>query len=55
MVTVSNEGQVENFSITEQDGQKSNFTLSAFNAMKIAQDKFSFTPPEGVELDDQRN
>ncbi|UJF19892.1 outer membrane lipoprotein chaperone LolA [Vibrio sp. SS-MA-C1-2] len=54
-IAVTDKGEVERFSIKEQDGQESNFTLSAFNAMKIAQDKFIFTPPEGVELDDQRN
>ncbi|EAR56359.1 hypothetical outer membrane lipoprotein carrier protein [Photobacterium sp. SKA34] len=54
IVTVSKDGQVRNFSVVENDGQRSNYTLSKFTRTTPAADLFKFTPPKGVELDDQR-
>ncbi|MCG3863071.1 MULTISPECIES: outer membrane lipoprotein chaperone LolA [unclassified Photobacterium] len=54
IVTVSKDGQVRNFSVVETDGQRSNYTLSKFTRTTPATDLFKFTPPKGVELDDQR-
>lgn len=55
VVTVAKNGQVRSFSVVEQDGQRSNFTFSRFSRRQPARDLFTFTPPAGVELDDQRN
>ncbi|PSX11693.1 outer membrane lipoprotein chaperone LolA [Photobacterium angustum] len=54
IVTVSKDGQVRNFSVVESDGQRSNYTLSKFTRTTPAAGLFKFTPPKGVELDDQR-
>ncbi|UXI00327.1 outer membrane lipoprotein chaperone LolA [Photobacterium sp. TY1-4] len=55
VVTVAKNGQVRSFSVVEQDGQRSNFTFSRFSTRQPSRDLFTFTPPTGVELDDQRN
>ncbi|OBU24618.1 outer membrane lipoprotein carrier protein LolA [Photobacterium aquimaris] len=55
VVTVSNTGQVRNFSVVETDGQRSKYVLSDFKRTTPAASLFTFTPPKGVELDDQRN
>lgn len=55
VVTVAKSGEVRGFSVVEQDGQRSNFTFSKFSGKTLTRDLFTFTPPKGVELDDQRN
>ncbi|WP_084419142.1 outer membrane lipoprotein chaperone LolA [Photobacterium sp. J15] len=55
VVTVAQNGEVRGFTVVEQDGQRSNFSFSKFTARTPAGDLFKFTPPKGVELDDQRN
>lgn len=55
VVTVAKSGEVRGFSVVEQDGQRSNFTFSKFSGKTLMRDLFTFTPPKGVELDDQRN
>ncbi|MGF1737133.1 outer membrane lipoprotein chaperone LolA [Photobacterium satsumensis] len=55
VVTVAKSGEVRSFSVVEQDGQRSNFKLSKFKKQTPASSLFTFTPPQGVELDDQRN
>ncbi|MCW8331655.1 outer membrane lipoprotein chaperone LolA [Photobacterium sp. SDRW27] len=55
VVTVAKSGVVRGFTVVEQDGQRSNFTFSKFSGKAQAGDLFKFTPPKGVELDDQRN
>ncbi|WP_299013778.1 outer membrane lipoprotein chaperone LolA [uncultured Photobacterium sp.] len=55
VVTVANDGEVRSFTVVEQDGQRSNFIFSKFTATTPAGALFKFTPPKGVELDDQRN
>ncbi len=54
VVDVKKDGEVEGFSVVEQDGQVSQFTLNKFVAAKPNDSLFHFTPPDGVELDDQR-
>ncbi|MGR2766929.1 outer membrane lipoprotein chaperone LolA [Photobacterium ganghwense] len=54
IVTVAKNGEVRSFSVIEQDGQRSNFAFSQFNKTVPATSLFTFTPPKGVELDDQR-
>ncbi|MGF1725507.1 outer membrane lipoprotein chaperone LolA [Photobacterium nomapromontoriensis] len=55
VVTVAKSGDVRGFSVIEQDGQRSNFTFTHFDKKIPAANMFTFTPPKGVELDDQRN
>ncbi|MGF1713908.1 outer membrane lipoprotein chaperone LolA [Photobacterium chitinilyticum] len=55
VVTVAKSGEVRGFSVVEQDGQRSNFSFSKFSGQAQSNDLFKFTPPKGVELDDQRN
>ncbi|KLV09004.1 membrane protein [Photobacterium aquae] len=55
VVTVDKGGEVRSFSVVEQDGQRSNFRFSSFARKAPAASAFTFTPPKGVELDDQRN
>lgn len=54
IVTVAKNGEVRSFSVIEQDGQRSNFAFSQFNKTVPAASLFTFMPPKGVELDDQR-
>ncbi|GHA67040.1 outer-membrane lipoprotein carrier protein [Photobacterium aphoticum] len=54
VVTVAKSGDVRGFSVIEQDGQRSNFIFSKFTKQIPAASQFSFVPPKGVELDDQR-
>ncbi|EAS42234.1 outer membrane lipoprotein chaperone LolA [Photobacterium profundum] len=55
VVTVAKSGEVRNFSVVEQDGQRSNFKFRQFSKQVPKANLFTFTPPKGVELDDQRN
>ncbi|OAN18814.1 outer membrane lipoprotein carrier protein LolA [Photobacterium jeanii] len=55
VITVAKSGVVRNFSVIEQDGQKSQFTFSQFKNTEPKAAQFTFAPPQGVELDDQRN
>ncbi len=54
VVRIQASGEVTGFSVVEQDGQRSDFSFSKFEAKKPAQDNFSFTVPAGVDIDDQR-
>ena len=41
--------------VNEAQGQRSEFTLSAFNAKpSVKSDTFTFKVPDGVTIDDQR-
>ncbi|MGF1690598.1 outer membrane lipoprotein chaperone LolA [Photobacterium kagoshimensis] len=55
VVTVAKSGEVRGFSVIEQDGQRSQFTFSQFKKSEPKASMFTFVPPKGVELDDQRN
>jgi outer membrane lipoprotein carrier protein len=47
--------RITRMEVSEAQGQRSEFTLSAFNANPtIKADTFNFKTPEGVTVDDQR-
>ncbi|ROV61018.1 outer membrane lipoprotein chaperone LolA [Vibrio ponticus] len=52
---INDKGAVKGFSVIEQDGQTSAFTFSNIDLSKPKANRFTFTIPEGVEVDDQRN
>ena len=53
-ITVSPNGQIQQFAATEQDGQVSQYQLTAQKVAPIDASAFRFTPPAGVTVDDQR-
>ncbi|WP_380181401.1 outer membrane lipoprotein chaperone LolA [Kalamiella sp. sgz302252] len=53
-INVSANGTINQFSAVEQDGQRSSYTLKSQQNGSVSPDKFRFTPPKGVTLDDQR-
>jgi len=53
-INVSTNGTINQFSAIEQDGQRSSYTLKSQQNGSISADKFKFTPPKGVTVDDQR-
>ena len=53
-INVSKSGTINQFSAVEQDGQRSSYALKSQQNGAVAADKFQFTPPQGVTLDDQR-
>ncbi|WP_034948558.1 outer membrane lipoprotein chaperone LolA [Erwinia oleae] len=53
-INVSSNGTINQFSAIEQDGQRSSYTLKSQQNGAVSADKFQFTPPKGVTLDDQR-
>ncbi|ART83503.1 outer membrane lipoprotein carrier protein LolA [Oceanisphaera profunda] len=47
--------RIERFSVLESGGQRSDFTLKNINTQpKVSNTSFTFTPPKGVMVDDQR-
>ncbi|OCG22192.1 outer membrane lipoprotein carrier protein LolA [Gilliamella sp. wkB108] len=54
VISVLPTGMISNFTIIEEDGQRSFYDLSHQELGKIALSKFKFTPPAGVIIDDQR-
>jgi outer membrane lipoprotein carrier protein len=53
-ITVTPSGTINQFSAIEQDGQRSSYQLKSQTNGAISPDKFTFTPPKGVTVDDQR-
>lgn len=53
-ITVTPSGTIYQFGIIEQDGQRISYQLQIQKNSVISSDKFTFTPPEGVKIDDQR-
>lgn len=53
-INVSPQGTINQFSTIEQDGQRSSYQLKSQQNGTISPDKFTFTPPKGVTVDDQR-
>lgn len=53
-INVSPSGTINQFSAVEQDGQRSSYALKSQQSGAIPADKFTFTPPAGVTVDDQR-
>ncbi|EGR2287053.1 outer membrane lipoprotein carrier protein LolA [Vibrio parahaemolyticus] len=54
-INIDAKGVVKGFNVIEQDGQKGLFTFSNVKLGKPKADRFTFTIPKGVEVDDQRN
>lgn len=53
-ITVTADGTIRNFTATEQDGQRSAYSLTNQQNGPVDAARFTFTPPNGVTLDDQR-
>ncbi|WP_419715729.1 outer membrane lipoprotein chaperone LolA [Dickeya dianthicola] len=53
-INVSSDGTIHGFTATEQDGQRSAYTLKNQQNGEVDAAKFRFTPPKGVAVDDQR-
>ncbi|GLR02775.1 outer-membrane lipoprotein carrier protein [Vibrio hyugaensis] len=54
-INIDAKGVVKGFNVVEQDGQKGLFTFKNVKLGKPKADRFTFTIPDGVEVDDQRN
>ncbi len=54
-IDINEQGEVQGFSVVEQDGQRSHFMFSQFKGQKPAGERFVFVVPDGVEIDDQRS
>ena len=54
VISVLPTGMISNFSIIEEDGQRSYYELSNQKLGKVDLGKFKFTPPAGIAIDDQR-
>ncbi|SFM89814.1 outer membrane lipoprotein carrier protein [Izhakiella capsodis] len=53
-INVTPSGTINQFSTIEQDGQRSSYTLKSQENGAISPSKFTFNPPKGVTVDDQR-
>ncbi|OCG01467.1 outer membrane lipoprotein chaperone LolA [Gilliamella sp. wkB112] len=54
IISVLPTGMIANFTIIEEDGQRSFYDLSRQQLGKVELSKFNFKPPVGVTIDDQR-
>ncbi len=54
-INIDAKGIVKGFNVIEQDGQKGLFKFSNVKLGKPSANRFTFTIPKGVEVDDQRN
>ncbi|MGR5067254.1 MULTISPECIES: outer membrane lipoprotein chaperone LolA [Vibrio] len=54
-INIDIKGVVKGFNVIEQDGQKGLFEFNNVKLGKPKANRFTFTIPEGVEVDDQRN
>ena len=54
-ITVNKDGMINTFVAKESDGQRSIYQLSSHSSAAISADKFEFTVPKGVTVDDQRH
>lgn len=54
-INIDTKGVVNGFNVIEQDGQRGLFEFSNVKLGKPKADRFTFTIPDGVEVDDQRN
>ncbi|OCG77640.1 outer membrane lipoprotein carrier protein LolA [Gilliamella sp. Nev6-6] len=54
VISVLPTGMISNFTIIEEDGQRSFYDLSHQVLGKVDLNKFKFIPPTGVTIDDQR-
>ncbi|WP_373853583.1 MULTISPECIES: outer membrane lipoprotein chaperone LolA [Lonsdalea] len=53
-ISVTSSGTIKGFTATEQDGQRSRYVLKDQQNGAVDAEKFTFTPPKGVAVDDQR-
>lgn len=53
-INVGRDGAIRSFSAVEQDDQRSTYALKAQPGTTVDASKFTFTPPAGVTVDDQR-
>lgn len=53
-INVTTNGTIKQFTATEQDGQRSTYVLKNQQNAAVDAAQFTFTPPKGVTLDDQR-
>lgn len=53
-ITVNRRGVINSFVAKESDGQRSVYQLSNHSNAAVSADKFTFTVPKGVTVDDQR-
>ncbi|MDG6896156.1 outer membrane lipoprotein chaperone LolA [Volucribacter amazonae] len=53
-IRIDSNGVLRNFSTIEQDGQSNLYTLRNISNQPLADKLFQFSPPKGVEFDDQR-
>lgn len=53
-ISVTSDGTIRSFTAVEQDGQRSSYQLKGQQVGSVDASKFTFTPPKGVTLDDQR-
>ena len=53
-IRVDSGGVLKNFSTTEKDGRTNLYVLRNITNQTLSDNLFQFTPPKGVELDDQR-
>ncbi len=54
-INIDAKGIVQGFNVIEQDGQRGLFKFSNIKLGKPNANRFTFTIPKGVEVDDQRN
>lgn len=54
-INVSTNGTINQFGAVEQDDQRSSYQLKSQQNGAVDASKFTFTPPQGVTVDDQRN
>ncbi len=53
-INVGRDGTIHQFSAVEQDDQRSSYALKSQQNGSVDMNKFTFTPPQGVTVDDQR-
>lgn len=53
-INVGPDGTIHHFSAVEQDDQRSSYALKTQQNGGVSMSNFTFTPPEGVTVDDQR-
>ena len=53
-INVGRDGTIHQFSAVEQDDQRSSYQLKSQQNGAVEAAKFTFTPPQGVTVDDQR-
>ena len=54
-IRFDNKDRIQRFTVVESGGQRSEFNLQNINTQpKVSSSTFTFTPPKGVMIDDQR-